>query len=86
MEFTGGSMYRFVLIFILTLFCLSIFADETAYVPGEIMIQISDNSDMIIENLEADMKAIELTKKGILVDPAGKTNACPESGLVPPSM
>ncbi|RLC53372.1 MAG: hypothetical protein DRH79_03695 [Candidatus Cloacimonadota bacterium] len=59
-------MYKFVSIFVLTLFCLSVFADETAYVPGEIMIQISDNSDMIIENLEADMNTIKLTKIRLL--------------------
>jgi subtilisin family serine protease len=59
-------MYKFVLIFVLTLLCLSIFADETAYVPGEILIQITDNSDVIIEDLEAEMKAINLTKIRLL--------------------
>lgn len=53
-------MKNFILIFIVALFCVTALAAETAYVPGQIMIQLSNYENASIENLEADMNAINL--------------------------
>ncbi|MDA3813856.1 MAG: S8 family serine peptidase [Candidatus Cloacimonetes bacterium] len=59
-------MKKSILILILALFCVNIFAAEKAYVPGEIMIQLSNIDDETIENLETDMKAVNLHRISLL--------------------
>ena len=53
-------MNKYVIIFVLVLLSVNVFAAETAYVPGEIMIQLSNTDNTTIENLEADMETINL--------------------------
>ena len=59
-------MKNFILILFVIFFCVNIFASETAYVPGQIMIQLSNFDDATIENLEVDMKNIRLQKIRLL--------------------
>jgi len=59
-------MKNVILIFIITFFCVNILIAETAYVSGEILIQLSNFDDTAIEILEADMKKISLYKIRLL--------------------
>ncbi len=59
-------MKNFILIFIVTFFCVNILIAETAYVSGEILIQLSYFNDTAIEILEADMKTINLYRIRLL--------------------
>ena len=59
-------MKNYIIILILTIFCITALAAETAYVPGQIMIQLSNFDENTIENLEADMEVINLQKIRLL--------------------
>ena len=59
-------MKNLIIMFIIVLFCFNVLAAETAYVPGQIMIQLSNFEETTIENLETDMKTINLHKIRLL--------------------
>jgi len=59
-------MNKYLMIFVVIFLSINCFASETAYVPGQIMIQIVNNSDALIENLQTDMNSIELRKIRLL--------------------
>ncbi|MCK5051024.1 MAG: S8 family serine peptidase [Candidatus Cloacimonetes bacterium] len=59
-------MKNLIIMFIIVLFCFNVLAAETAYVPGQIMIQLSNFEETTTENLETDMKTINLHKIRLL--------------------
>ena len=59
-------MKNLIIMLIIALFCINVLAVETAYVPGQIMIQLSNFEEATIEYLETDMKTINLHKIRLL--------------------
>ncbi len=59
-------MKNLIIMFIIVLFCFNVLTAETAYVPGQIMIQLTNFEETTIENLEADLKIINLHKIRLL--------------------
>jgi len=59
-------MKNLFIIFILTFFCVNTFAVKADYVPGQIIIQLSENDLATIKKLEADFDSIDLNKIRLL--------------------